>query len=317
MALSFLTGLAQGANRSMERRIARLDAQRLQAANDRRYNEGLARQDAAFAHQQNMDAARLNQWDRTFTRQGDWRDEDITYRRGRDTIADTRYDTQWQHQLGREKIADERYLDERTYARGRDTIGDKFRNWRATQQDAQWQAAHDFEKWYKGKYLEYLDASAMARSGRGGGSSGSSLDSNTVKVVEGLADSYVKTFNDASRHIPFWFDSKINPVEQMEYMETQGANIMNLLMTRFPGDPVTAIQYLPSFWGRVLTAGEKGEYGDKFREKIHRWRENSPGRIEQEMSMDLSPLAIIMPISWQIISMCQGIAFTSRLWGSN
>ena len=50
MALAFWTGAAQGANRSMERRINRLDQQRLQAANDRRYEEGLARQDAAFAH---------------------------------------------------------------------------------------------------------------------------------------------------------------------------------------------------------------------------------------------------------------------------
>ena len=140
------------------------------------------------------------------------------------------------------------------------------------------------EKWYKGKYLEYLNASAAAR-GRGSGGSGANLDAQTVSYVEDMADAYVKTFNDAGKNAFLWFDRRVNPVEQSKYMEAQGEQIMRQMMLRFPGNPVAALQYLPSFWGRMMTAGQKGEYGEEVRKSIHEWIQNSPDRVKQEMVM--------------------------------
>ena len=163
-------------------------------------------------------------------------------------------------------------------------VGHGFRQWRANTTNKQWQDAHDLEKWYKGKYLEYLDASAAAR-GRGSGGSGANLDSQTVETIENIADNYAKTFTDAGKNAFLWFDRRVNPVEQSEYMEAQGEQIMRLMMLRFPGNPVAALQYLPSFWGRFLKAGQEGKYGEKARKKIHDWVQNSPDRVKQEMVM--------------------------------
>lgn len=351
MALSFLTGLSQGANRSMERRINRLDQQRLQAINDRRYDEALARQDAAFSHQQNMDAQRLSQWDRSFgenVRQFDVGqqlrqdafDEGVRqfgvnqgFRESEAARDQQNRDTLHRFRVNQANVAEKQWYDE--FDRGGrqfDTL-QKWREDQANQAQQNWQAGFDradtwrdedqgyrtkrdavddayrtnyfnfqesqarlanaardraaklaedeFEhkKWYQGEQIKYMNARTRKGSGPG------SLDTNTVEAVENLADSFAKTFNETGQM--WWIipDKRVNPVEQMRHMEAQGAKIMTLLMNRFPGDPTTALQYLPSFWGRLLTAGEKGEYGDKVRKGIHEWKKDNPDRIEQEAAM--------------------------------
>ena len=60
MANAFLTGLAQGVNRTMDRRIQRLGQERQEVRADRQYEETLAREDARFSQQQ-------RNWDKSFT----------------------------------------------------------------------------------------------------------------------------------------------------------------------------------------------------------------------------------------------------------
>lgn len=48
------------------------------------------------------------------------------YQTGRDQIADSRYDAQWQYQLGRDQIADSRYEDELKYSREQDQLNRKY-----------------------------------------------------------------------------------------------------------------------------------------------------------------------------------------------
>ena len=228
--------------------------------------------------------------DRVFNREGQQFDDLLTFRENEAKRAQGNFDKTFDR-AGEWRIEDHEYRD------SRDAVGDKYRtDYFGFQQEQARQAAASrdaslmlqrdqqrFDKWYKGEYLKHLGNSLTARRG-GGSGGGSNLDSNTVKTVENIADSYAKTFMETG-HIPVWFDRRVNPVEQMQHFEAQGAQMMTLLMNRFPGDPVTALQYLPSFWGRLMTAGENGEYGDKVRKRIHDWKKDNPDRIEQETAM--------------------------------
>ena len=352
MANAFLTGLAQGVNRTMDRRIQRLGQERQEVRADRQYEETLAREDARFSQQQrNWDKSFQEQgqqfdtaqkfresqatqqqdnWGKTFKAQENRYTEGTQYRDRRDIITDDRWERSFKTQedryaegiTHRDKVfnrqgqqfdtvqqfrenqaTDQQSNLDRVFKRQgewrsedvdyrRDAaaenarqfdVGHGFRQWRANTADAQFQETQEYEKWYKGEYLKYLNASAAAR-GRGSGGSGANLDSQTVEAIENIADNYAKTFTDAGS-IPFWFDRRVNPAEQGEYMEAQGEQIMNLMMLRFPGNPTAALQYLPSFWGRFLKAGQEGKYGEEARKKIHDWVQNSPDRVKQETVM--------------------------------
>lgn len=60
------------------------------------------------------------------------RADEIGYSRGRDALADQRYDTEWNYQVGRDKVADSRYDTEWNYQVGRDKVAD-------TRYDQQWE----------------------------------------------------------------------------------------------------------------------------------------------------------------------------------
>ena len=348
MANAFLTGLAQGVNRTMDRRIQRLGQERQEVRADRQYEETLAREDARFSQQQrNWDKSFTSQeeqfdtaqkfresqatqqqdnWGKTFKAQENRYTEGTQYRDRRDIITDDRWERSFKTQedryaegiTHRDKVFNrqgqqfdtlhefredeaeqqqtnfdrvfkrqDEWNSEREAARREAAaenarqfdVGHSYRQSRAAAGDTQWQQGHELDKWYKGEYLKKLGAQ-----GRGSGGSGANLDAQTVSYVEDMADAYVKTFNDAGS-IPWWPDRRVNPVEQSKYMEAQGEQIMRQMMLRFPGNPVAALQYLPSFWGRLMTAGQNGEYGEEVRKSIHEWTQNSPDRVEQEMVM--------------------------------
>ena len=266
---------------------------RRDAITDTRYDEGIA-------YRNKQDAEEARRWNKAFNRQGEWRAEDIAYRDRRDTITDTRYDEGIAYRDRRDAITDQRYDAGIAYRDRRDTVNDTYRNdyfsFQKNQANLANQARsaaaqlardqHTQNAWYQGEYLKYLNDSLTARGQKSG--STANLDANTVKYVENMADAFAHSFKDQERGQQYllWDDPEINSVQQGRILEQQGAQVMKQLMLRFPNNPTAAIQYLPSFWSRLMTAGEKGEYGEEFRKNLHKWRADDQFVVQEMVMFD-------------------------------